>query len=159
MAGRDNVSTRGAGPSTSEEAEEIRRLAHRLFEAWNRGDGSAYASHFTEDSDYIAFDGTHLKGRQANAEHHQKLFDTWLKGSVLEGRVKDIRLVRPDVAVVHLGGGVRLRWQSKVAPGRQSIQTLVAVKDGGEWKFTAFQNTRLQRMTPLHMLMMIFGRR
>ncbi len=33
------------------------------------------------------------------------------------------------------------------SPARDSIQTLVAVKDGGEWLLTAFQNTRVREMS------------
>jgi hypothetical protein len=45
------------------------------------------------------------------------------------------------------GGGVRA--------GRDSIQTLVAVKRDGAWRFTAFHNNRIQRRNALHYL--IFG--
>lgn len=59
-----------------------------MANAWNSGDGEAYADLFAEDCDYVAFDGTHLSGRSANARHHQALFDTVLVGSrlVLGGR-------------------------------------------------------------------------
>jgi hypothetical protein len=37
-----------------------------------------------------------------------------------------------------------MRGKSTPAPGRDSIQTLVATKHAGEWQFAAFQNTRLR---------------
>jgi uncharacterized protein (TIGR02246 family) len=145
-------------PSQDEAA--IRQLFQNLVTSWNKGDGTAYASQFTEDSDYIAFDGTHLKGRKANAESHQKLFDTFLKGSTLEEqRITDLRFLTPDVALLHMVGTVKLSWQKKPAPGRSSIQTLIAVKQNGEWKFAAFQNTRIQKRNWLMNLMLILGRK
>jgi uncharacterized protein (TIGR02246 family) len=114
------------------------------MDAWNQGSGAAFASVFTEDGDLVGFDGTHLRGRGDIATFHQQLFDKWLKGSRLVGKVQDVRFLAPDVAVMHAVGGTILRGKSDPAPGRDSIQTLVATKHAGEWQFAAFQNTRLR---------------
>jgi uncharacterized protein (TIGR02246 family) len=42
---------------------QIRVLFEDLLGDWGRGDGEAYGSRFTEDADYVAFDGTHTRGR------------------------------------------------------------------------------------------------
>ncbi|NNB91901.1 SgcJ/EcaC family oxidoreductase [Corallococcus exiguus] len=126
------------------EAAAIRERMQRLYECWSQGDAQAYAACFTEDVDYVAFDGSHLKGRQANAEAHQALFDGVLRGSMLDGEVKSVRFLAPDVALIHTEGVIKLRWQRKAPKARRSIQTMVAVKLEGVWYFTAFQNTRIQ---------------
>ena len=41
-------------------------------------------------------------------------------------------------------GGTVMRGKSTPSPERDSIQTLVATKCGGEWCFAAFQNTRVR---------------
>ena len=82
----------------------ILTLFQSLLVSWGSGDGYAYASHFTPDSDYVAFDGTHRKGREENAIAHQQLFDSWLKGTRLTG-VKSIRFLSPEIAIVHAVGG------------------------------------------------------
>lgn len=147
-------------PTHTDDETAIRDLLRRLMEAWNRGDGNAYAAQFTEDADYIAPDGTHLQGRQATAQLHQRLFDTVLQGSQLERqRVKSIRFVTPEVAIVHGTSGVRWRWQSKVTPRRMSIQTYVAVKQAGQWRFTAYHSCRIQRRNWLQSLLLLLGRR
>jgi hypothetical protein len=43
----------------------VRGLFQQLLDAWGRGDGAAYAALFTEDADYVAFDGSRTVGRQA----------------------------------------------------------------------------------------------
>jgi uncharacterized protein (TIGR02246 family) len=121
----------------------IRQLCQSLLQSWGNGDGHAYAAHFTEDSDYIAFDGTHYKGREENAIVHQHLFETWLKGTRLTGQVERIRFLSPDIAIVHLTGGMLMTSHSTQAK-RPSIQTLVAVKRDQNWQFTAFHNCRIQ---------------
>lgn len=60
----------------------IRELYQQTIDGWKKGSGDAFASPYTEDSDYIGFDGTHLKGRAEIASFHQMLFDKFLKGTV-----------------------------------------------------------------------------
>ena len=122
----------------------VRALYQQLMDGWNQGSGAAFAAIFTEDGDLVAFDGTHFKGRQEIAPFHQELFDKWLKGSRLVGRVEDVRFLSPDVALMHAVGGTVMRGKSEPSPERDSIQTLVATRqEGDQWRLAAFQNTRL----------------
>jgi hypothetical protein len=41
----------------------VRDLFRELLDDWGRGDGYAYGSRFTEDADYVAFEGTRTRGR------------------------------------------------------------------------------------------------
>lgn len=127
-----------------EDMAVLRSLLERLADCWTRGDGAGYGAMFTEDADYVVFDGSHLKGREAIADSHQKLFDSILKGSELIGGITDIRFLSDDVVLLHSVGAVRLRWQKEAPKGRDSIQTMVAVRDGNAWRITAFQNTRVK---------------
>jgi uncharacterized protein (TIGR02246 family) len=135
--------------STTRSTEEaaVRDLYQQLMRAWNRGSGSGLADLFAEDGHLIGFDGTHLRGRKEIGPFHQRLFDRWLKGSRLVGQVTDVRFLGPDAAVLHAVGGTVLRGRRRPAPERDSIQTLVAVRQaGGDWCLAAFQNTRLRVM-------------
>src|SRR5262245_49068306 len=108
--------------------------------------GTKEAALFTEDGDLVAFDGMHFKGRKEIAPFHQRLFDTYLKGTRLVGKVSDVRFLSSDVAVSHTVGGTIMRGKSAASPERDSIQTLVAVRHRGDWRFAAFQNTRVRPM-------------
>jgi uncharacterized protein (TIGR02246 family) len=123
----------------------IRELFQQLLDDWGRGDAQSYGSRFTEDADYVAFDGSHTKGRQAIVDGHQPLFDRWLKGTRLVGRIESIRFLGDDVALVHATGSTIFPGEEKPRRSRDSIQTLVAKKDDGVWHFTAFHNTRILR--------------
>jgi uncharacterized protein (TIGR02246 family) len=135
-----------AAANDSADEPAVRALYQQLMDGWNQGSGDAFAAVFTEDGDLIGFDGTHFKGRQEIAPFHQRLFDKWLKGSRLVGQVKDVRFLSPDVALMHAVGGTVLRGKSEPVPERDSIQTLVATRQDGEWRLAAFQNTRLHPM-------------
>jgi uncharacterized protein (TIGR02246 family) len=133
----------------SAEEAAIRDLFRQLLDDWGRGDGYAYGSRFTEEADYVAFEGTHTRGRQEIASSHQELFDKWLKGTKLVGGIESVRFLSPEVALVHATGSTIFPGEDKPRPSRDSIQTLVAVKRDGAWIFTAFQNSRIVRRGPL----------
>ena len=137
--------------TTTNPADEaaIRDLFRELLDDWGRGDGDAYGSRFTEDADYVAFDGSHTKGRQEISSSHQELFDRWVKGTRLVGSVESVRFLGPEVALVHATGSTVFPGEDKPRPSRDSIQTLVAVKREGAWIFTAFHNSRIVRRGPL----------
>ena len=49
--------------SGDEKVVAIRTLYKQMLDGWNSGSGDAFARPFTDDSDFIGFDGTHMKGR------------------------------------------------------------------------------------------------
>lgn len=110
------------------------------MDGWNTASGDAFAAPFEEDGDLVGFDGTHFKGRQEIAPFHQQLFDMFLKGSRLVGKVRSVRFLTSDVAIMHAVGGTVMAGQTDLEPERNSVQTLVAVKRGTKWHLAAFQN-------------------
>jgi uncharacterized protein (TIGR02246 family) len=143
-----------SGTATAGSADEaaIRDLFQQLLDAWGRGDGRAYGALFTEDADYVAFDGSRTRGRHQIATSHQDLFDKW-KGTRLTGQVDSLRFLGPDVALVHATGGTLFPGQRDPRPRRPSIQTLVATKRDGTWRFTAFHNCRIVHRSPLQWML------
>ncbi|MEZ4453688.1 MAG: SgcJ/EcaC family oxidoreductase, partial [Nannocystaceae bacterium] len=96
-------------PSPADE-QSIRAIFEALTAAWDRGDARAYAALFTEDSDYVAFDGTRLRGRVANEEAHRVLFSSFLKDTRLVGELDSVRALGPDAALAHGTGAVVMPW-------------------------------------------------
>jgi uncharacterized protein (TIGR02246 family) len=129
-------------PADGESA--VRDLYRELMEAWNDGSGEAFAAVFTEEGDLIGFDGVRFKGRREIAPFHQRLFETFLKGTRLVGQVTDMRFLSPEVA--RCTPAAARCCSVRPARERDSIQTLVAVKRDGEWRLAAFQNTRARPM-------------
>ena len=69
-------------------------LYQQLMDGWNKGSGEAFAAPFAEDGDLVGMDGTHLKGRQEIISFNQQLFDTYVKGSRLVGKVRSVRATK-----------------------------------------------------------------
>jgi uncharacterized protein (TIGR02246 family) len=133
----------------------VRRLFDDLISAWGRGEGTAYGALFSEDADYIAFDGSRTIGRQAIAKAHQKLFDSWLKGTRLVGRIERLSFPHPEIALVVATGATLMPGKDR--PQRPSIQTLVARKQDDTWRFIAFQNTRIVKRNALQWMLYGIG--
>ena len=122
----------------------IRALHGQALDAWGAGNGKAFAAPFSDDALFIGFDGSVMRGRQQIAATHQDVFDRWMKGTRLVEEQTEVRFVDRDVAIVHTVGGTVMRGKSEPTPERDSIQTLVAVRDAGGWSFVSFQNTRIR---------------
>ncbi|WP_043633227.1 SgcJ/EcaC family oxidoreductase [Nonomuraea candida] len=124
---------------TASENAEVSALLTRLAEAWNAGDAAAYAAVFTEDADYISFDGAHSQGRESIESSHRWLFEGPLKGSTMSApagtRFK--RLADGAVLVISAGG--------TAVDGRQRDSTVsfTAVRTPEGWRLASFQNTRV----------------
>ena len=135
--------TKEASMTATDDEQAIRDIAQRLEEGWNSGNGQAFAAPFAEDSDYVVVDGRHIKGRLANAEGHQFIFDTIYRGSTNSMEVESVRFIRPDVAVAHVRHRLKFSRDGRPAEGH-ARSTWVLTKDDGRWSIAAFQNTQIQ---------------
>jgi uncharacterized protein (TIGR02246 family) len=133
------------------DAEHVRALYLAAMDGWNAGSGDAFAAPFTDEADFVAFDGTRFHGRREIALYHAPLFETYLKGTRLVGDVTDVRFVAGEVAILHAYGGMVARGKREPAPERDSVQTMVAVKRDGRWELAAFQNTRVRPIGQNHL--------
>jgi uncharacterized protein (TIGR02246 family) len=118
----------------------IRENVSQMEFGWNTKSGALFAKPFAVDADYVVVNGMHLRGREAIDQGHQRIFDTFYKNSTLSLSIKQIRFLRPDVAVVHVVGHNRTRLGEETREAK-GILTLVMTKEKGDWKIVAFQNT------------------
>ena len=133
---------KGADEQTrATDVKRIRSIYDRHNQAWCDGDGEAYASVFTADADFIAFDGTHTVGRAEIAASHQELFDRYLQNTCLQGAIERIKFLGADTAVTYVRSGTRFDGGELVR--RPSIQTYVAVRQDDGWRFAGFHNGRI----------------
>jgi uncharacterized protein (TIGR02246 family) len=134
--------------SSGTDESEIRLLYTRLMNGWNLGSGEAFAAPFDDDADLVAFDGTHFKGREQIALFHQEAFNMFLKGTRLVGKVRSVKFLSQEIAVMHTVGGTIMAGKTDIEPERNSVQTIVVAKRGGKWSMVAFQNTRATYVIP-----------
>jgi uncharacterized protein (TIGR02246 family) len=123
----------------------LAELEQRQWQAWERGNGTAFAETFTEDADFVAVNGEHIHTRAAIAESMQQGFDTFMANTrISPAEERTVRFLSPDTAIVISSGICVLRdGATQCRPQDRSIQTRTAIKQNGQWLIAAFQNGRM----------------
>jgi uncharacterized protein (TIGR02246 family) len=134
-----------APAAAADNADEaaIRGNVRQMEAGWNAKSGAEFAKPFADDADYVVINGMYIKGREAIAESHQRIFDTFYRESTLSLSVKQVRMLRPDVAVVHVMSTNKVPRGAETQVG-EAIITLLMTKESGVWKIAAFQNTEVK---------------
>ena len=134
-----------APAAAADNADEaaIRGNVRQMEAGWNAKSGAEFAKPFAADADYVVINGMYIKGREAIAESHQRIFDTFYRESTLSLSVKQVRMLRPDVAVVHVMSTNKVPRGAETQVG-EAIITLLMTKESGVWKIAAFQNTEVK---------------
>jgi uncharacterized protein (TIGR02246 family) len=125
---------------TRDDRAALESVVRRLEAAWNAMDGSAFAAPFASDADFVTIRGEHFRGRPAIAAGHAAIFRTIYAGSTNQFSIEGTRLLRPDVALVH----VRSLLDAPHGPlaGRHRARfSLVLTKEAGGWEIAALHNT------------------
>ncbi|MFJ9826462.1 SgcJ/EcaC family oxidoreductase [Streptomyces sp. NPDC101160] len=132
----------------TEDTAAIHALLQSSADAWGRGDGAAYGTHFTDDATDVTFVGTTYHGGQEIGRAHQALFDGFLKGTRLVVDVVDLRFYGPDTAIAVTHGEVTKGAARPRRLGKRATYTLVRTPggDGGEWRIAAVQKTKHARL-------------
>jgi len=116
----------------------MRESVKQMESGWNTKSGALFAKPFAEDADYVVINGIYIKGRATIEGAHQRIFDTIYKDTNITLTVKQVRFLRPDVAVVHVTG-------HREGPAKELTQeamlTLMMTKEKHGWVIAAFQNT------------------
>ena len=118
-------------------------IARALTDAWNAGDGAAFARSFTEDADFVNIFAMHVTGRGDIAKMHQTIFEGIYRGSAGEFTVVKLRPLGDDVIVALIKAKVDAP-EGPMAGGVRTLITGVLVRENGGWRVASFQNTREQ---------------
>ena len=132
----------GAMKARAGDEAAIRENVRQMEAGWNTKSGALFAKPFAEDADYVVINGMYFQGRATIERAHQQIFDTIYKNARVSLSVKQIRFLRPDVAVVHVNS-------HKDAPENErefvidAMVSMVMTKDKQGWRIAAFQNTQI----------------
>lgn len=124
--------------SVDERTIAVQSLLACTIEAWRTGDATTYAECFSEDCVYIAFFGSVYRGQEAIERSHRALFSGPLKNTQLFVEQADLRFLSEEVAILVTRGDSAKKPPSKLT----KVQTYIAAKKDGDWKFIHFQNTK-----------------
>ena len=131
--------------AAAEEAS-IRKVIDAEEDAWNRGDAKAFAARFQEEGSYTDVFGAVSRSRAELEKRQVEFFTSLFKGSRLALKVRRVRLLRADVAIVDID--TEVSGFKKLPPVvyvdvekvlRTRLQQ-VMVKTGSDWMVAAFHN-------------------
>jgi uncharacterized protein (TIGR02246 family) len=117
----------------------IQDVLTELLASWNRGDAEAYGALFSEDADYVIWNGMYDKGRDAIVRSHTMIFSTFYRDSRLEGEITQVRYLSDEIALVHLTGQITLA--NGEPAGFPTCPLAVMQRHGDAWLIVAWQNT------------------
>ncbi|WP_019811731.1 SgcJ/EcaC family oxidoreductase [Saccharomonospora halophila] len=115
-------------------------LPRRVVEAWAEHDADAFAAVFTEDATMI-LPGLYVRGRTNIRDFMARAFTEQFKGTRVTGQPFHVSVLGPDVVVLLTEGGVMEEGQTEVSPERAIRASWVAVRDDGQWRLAAYQNS------------------
>ncbi len=108
--------------------------------AWDAGDGTAFASAFTENADFVPYFGIHVQGREGIADAHQPIFDGFMKGSKLRYELQSIRPIEKNVFIVHTLGKA-VQFADKVLEiDQRNVDASINTAISAFWLTTAANN-------------------
>jgi uncharacterized protein (TIGR02246 family) len=124
----------------------IEAIIAALAETWNRHDMAGFASHFSENADFVNVVGMHLRGRAAIEAQHIAIHQTVFRNSRIQSLHHTIRFLTPEVAIAHVNWrmdghdmSMTQGWQTDAV--RQGVYTAVLMPEDGIWHITALHNT------------------
>jgi uncharacterized protein (TIGR02246 family) len=118
----------------------LESIVRRLEAAWNAMDGPAFAAPFASDADFVNTRGEHFRGRPAIAAGHAAIFRTIYAGSSNRYTLEAARLVRPEIALVHVHALLDVP-QGPLAGRHGARFSLLVTREPGGWEIAALHNT------------------
>lgn len=120
--------------------DQIKKLYQSLLDSWNKNDASAFAKLFTEEGSTVGFDGSQMNGQMQIEKELAQIFSTH-KVSSYVSIVREVRKLSDSVYLLRAVAGMVPPGQKEVNPKVNAIQTLIAQKEGVQFKISLFQNT------------------
>jgi uncharacterized protein (TIGR02246 family) len=124
-------------------SNEVRSLYQQLIDAWNNRSAVAMAEQFAEDGESIGFDGSQSIGRDEIYAHLKSIFEDLVTARFVS-KVKSVRFLGTDIAILRAIAGMVPPGQSDLQPKLNTHHTIVAVNHEGTWRIQLFQNTPAQ---------------
>lgn len=130
LASTNADATHDAGPEA---------LVEHFVRAWNAHDMAAFSRLYATDATWVTTFDTRDSGRDAIVADLRAAHESWAGASTVAASAVDVKLLRPDVAIVQFNLLMRISHEAQ-AVGRTLL--LVASRETEGWRITAGQITK-----------------
>jgi uncharacterized protein (TIGR02246 family) len=131
-------------PTTADEAA-VRAVLSRMIDAFNAGDFAGVAATYSSSGTMIVGDGSQHTGHAAIEQFFVQMRTTLPNYTRFQATVTSVRFISTDVAVVLSEGGFMIQGETRVTAERFGVQSLIAVRENGQWSASLLQRTRILR--------------
>ena len=112
----------------------------RLLDAWNKRRADEFAALFAADGNVVGFDGSPMNGREEVASTLASIFGDHQTATYV-AKVREVRLLRPDVALLRSIVGMVPPGQAQLNPAVNAIQSVLFADQDGTWQVVLLHNT------------------
>jgi uncharacterized protein (TIGR02246 family) len=123
-----------------EDRSAVEAIIGKLEAAWNASDANSFAAPFAQDADFVNIRADRYSGRDTIAGGHDAIFRTIYAGSKNRYAVESVRLLRPDVALVHVRAEMMVP-AGALAGTHHARFSAVLTREAGGWQIASFHNT------------------
>jgi len=122
------------------EEDKIEKVVAGLVDAWTQADAKSFASYFSEDADFMVWFGLHMQGRNDIAFGHNMIFNDFYSNTTWNLKIKKIRFIGDNVALVHAAGAV-VKNGDPTPEEPDAVPLIVLNRVENNWEIIALQNT------------------
>jgi uncharacterized protein (TIGR02246 family) len=123
--------------------DAVTSLYQRLIAGWNAGDSEAMAAAVADDGLVVGFDGSQMAGREAVAAELGRIFADHETADYVT-KIRSVRSLGTDVALLYAVAGMVPPGGTEIMADRNTVQTVVAHRAGGDWRVALFQTAPAQ---------------
>jgi uncharacterized protein (TIGR02246 family) len=137
-----NVANRG-------DEDAIRKIVVAMTEGFNNHDGKAAAQMYEPDARFVTVRGETMNGQPAIEAGLASILSSRARNASQRTLDVVVKFVRPDVALVHVTNELSglVAPDGQALPSHQELSLRVFVKESGNWRVAAFQNTMIRPFT------------
>lgn len=130
----------------SEDLAALKSLPVKWEQYWNNHDMDAMGTMLREDVDFVNVAGVWLKGKAATIKQHKLVHQMMFKSSIWTTDSVEIKYVKPDLAILHIGWGISGDFDPDGTPRkpRHGIFTWVVIKEKGQWQLLSVHNVNIR---------------
>lgn len=122
-------------------------IRQQQADAWYKEDGTSFSATFTEDADFVTFNGDYLRTRSGIRDGLQYYFDNYMEPTQIKYLDEHVRYSSRNVVTIVRKTCLVAEGSTDCRDGSLSFNTNVLVRQHGQWLQSSFQNTRIQPIT------------
>lgn len=126
--------------STSPDEVALRHLYRDMLRHLNARHAAEFADLFAPNGVLITIDGTTVSGRVEIEAQLGEIFNAY-DTPVYVQKVREIRILSDEIAILYGCVGLLSPETQSINPALNTMQALVAHKQGAAWRIVHFQNT------------------